>query len=276
MQKPHSLNSRLTINGFTINPIINPLLLAATITSLAEYDKTHLCDFGHTSLHKNYLGRPLNKAQVFRVEGNSGLQGHIDLTNGWVTIRTWDDVYPSEVMIDIYIRGEMNDPDLILDHFCSPAMPHDSLGLFDYTYNLSSSVGISSPIQKFNKKISPYKVNDPISYTNDNDNWEGILNKFPETQCHFCSEVPIQWIVIGPPWNEEFVSHEKYLIPVKSVMVCSLHIKEGKTTERRYPEGLTPETDYVSNINDKYTFERSVVTNENGEVMYGINLPGVG
>jgi len=273
MQKTHSLNSRLTINGFTINPILDPELLASTIRSLSEYDENHLCDFGHTILHKNYLGKSLNYAQVFRVDqdGFSGLQGHIDLTNGWITIRTWDNVYPSEVLIDIYVRGEIGDPDLILDHFCSPAMPHDSLGLFDYTYSLNSTTTISTPIQKFNKKNPPYLVNSPIVYTNNYDNWEGTLNKFPKTECHFCKNVPVQWVIIGPPWREDLVVHEKYLIPVKTVAVCELHIEEGKITERKYPAGETPEIDFVSNTTDNYSFERSVVKGEDGQVLYGIN-----
>lgn len=267
MNLSHTCNSRLTVNGFTINPITKSELLSVVLDGLVSYKETHLCDYGHISTHKNYLGKKIGSPSVIEVnEGSSSfLQGHVDLSNGWLDIRIWNNVYPAEIMLDIYIRGDILDPDLIIDHLCAPALPMDGMGMFDYTYSLSSSPVVQNSMSKFDKKSSAYKVNPEAEI--DGDSLRVVLNRLSGMQCHYCDEQATDWIIVGPPMPHDAVE----LIPAKSVGACKNHLGNGRVTEIRYDIANIPEEDLFVIDSNSIKYEMLDILNEDGSLKYTIN-----
>jgi hypothetical protein len=267
MQLSHEVNSRLTINGFTMNPITKPELLTVVLDGLVSYKDNHLCDYGQISVHKNYLGKKINNPTVIEVSDNenSFIHGHVNLSNGWIDIRIWNKIYPAEILMDVYIRGIMPDPDLIIDHLCAPAVPMDGMGMFNYTYNLQSNPIINSTMSKSKIDQSQYKVNSPAVINGPD--VEVTLNQLSKIECHFCSAPGTDWIIVGPP----LPSDAKKLIPPKIVTSCKDHINYGKVTEIRYDNNKIPDVDHMVLDGESIQYEMIDVLNEDGSLKYTIN-----
>jgi hypothetical protein len=273
VQKQHKTNSRLSINGFTMNPITDSRALMDVVYGLTKYKNKHVCDFGGLSIHNNYLGKIIGQPKVIRIsqEENEGLQAHVDLTNGWFTIKIWDKTYPAEVMADFYIRGPLDDPDLIIDHLCAPAIPHDGMGLFDYQYSISSSSALNHIMQKNEKNESPYIVNDPIRRFDDNTKWDVVLNQLSNIQCYYCSDKATEWIIIGPPWHPLLTENEKYLTASKVVPSCYGHQHSGRKNENAYNSNQIPEKDFKFGQENMSEFVRVEVKDELGNLLHTVN-----
>lgn len=267
MQLPHKVNSRLSVNGFTINPITRPELLSVVLDGLASYKDTHLCDYGQISVHQNYLGKKIGSPSVIEVndDSNSFLQGHVDLSNGWIDIRIWHKVYPAEIMLDVYVRGQMIDPDIIIDHLCAPALPMDGMGMFDYTYILDSSPVITNAMSKANVNQSAYKVNRKAEI--DQDRLSVTLNQLSNIQCHFCTDQATNWIIMSPPMP----SDASELVSAKTVTSCKNHMAHGRVTEIRYDMANLPEEDVFVIDSSSVKYEMIDVLNEDGTLKYTIN-----
>lgn len=265
MDLPHNVESRLTITGFTMNPITDSYILKAVLTGLTSYKEEHLCDYGHQVIHKNYLGQRISDPMITNCMQYGFIQGHVVLTNGWINIRITSDVYPAKVVADVYLNNSMPDADIIIDHLCAPALPLDGMGLFDYTYTLHSTPIPNTAMSKHNKMESPYKVNEPANVSEDK--VEVTLNKLSTIECHFCSSPATTWLIIGPPMSPDATS----LTPPRVVTSCKNHIGNGRVTEIRYNIDEIPENDFVVAGNNSTQYEMLDVLDENGNFQYTIN-----
>ena len=200
---PKQIQSRLIINGYTINPVTNIDALNQVMNGLVSYDSNHSCDLTKgVNIHKNYLGKSLCEpfSIIVKEKDNGGMIGQAFLENGYFTIRIWDKVYPAEVQFDLYLRSELKDIDLIMDHLCNPATPYDGFGLFDCTYSLNHEYIKSSPLSKFNKEQSSYFVNDTLQ--NNEHGWHVTLNELDELFCYFCDKKAEFWIFLNRSCHE--------------------------------------------------------------------------
>jgi hypothetical protein len=228
-------SSRFVLHGYTINPITEAKTLHSIINGLCsyEYKISHICDFdpNRVKKHINYLGSPISVAKIEKIQDNdkTGLIATQFLTNGYFTIKIWENITPSLVRFDLYLDEKLDDIDLILDHLTSPAIPDDGLGLFDYTYSLTHDQFHKHPLQKYDKKMSSYFINDKIKYEDDEINWSITLNELDKIECHFCSNAATQWIIISPPWLKEGEFGEDYNFI--TVTVCSNCVSRGRKGE---------------------------------------------
>lgn len=265
MDFPHEVESRLTVVGFTINPITNSAMLSALLNGLVSYKDKHLCDYGQSSIHKNYLGRKIIEPVIIVSEDKSFVQGYVALTNGWINVRVINNVYPAKVVFDAYINENMSDADLIIDHLCAPALPMDGMGLFDFTYNLQSTPILNSAMSKHNHFTAPYKLNSPAVILDDA--VEVTLNKLSNIECHFCSLPATTWLIVGPPMSPD----DKKLIPPRVVTSCKDHIRNGRVTEIRYSFDNIPENDFIRAGNNATQYEMLDVLDSNGNLQHTIN-----
>jgi hypothetical protein len=265
MDFPHEVETRLTVNGFTMNPITNPMLLSVVINGLVSYKDNHLCDYGQASTHKNYLGKKITEPIVTVSEDKSFIQAHVGLTNGWINIRITNNVYPAKVVLDAYVAGDIKDADLIIDHLCAPALPMDGIGMFDYTYTLQSNPILNNAMSKHNHHASPYKLNDPALVSDGS--VEVTLNKLSSIECHFCSSPAVTWLIVGPPMGPE----ANKLVPPRVVTSCKSHMINGRVTEIRYSIEDIPEKDFVKAGSNAIQYEMLDVLDEDGNLKYTIN-----
>lgn len=240
----------LTINGYTINPIKDHLMLRDILLGLVDYQKFHKCDYGINDIvHKNYLGKIVGSPNIQYIdyEGYKGLTATVFLTNGYFVIKIIDNIYPAEIQFDLYIRGELGDPNLIVDHLAAPGVAHDGMGMFDYTYKISSEV-----IPQHHMSPSKIELVDSNSEKNTLDD----LNKLNEVQCFFCKGVADSWVFIGP--NEK--QH------TKCILVCKDHKSSGRSGEYVDPYLVGKPATAIIDL-----FDRKKVYDNEGNFLYTIN-----
>lgn len=259
MHLEEKISSRLIINGFTINPLKDPDVLNVVIMALcSDYDLIHTCDHrldmldekGEALLHKNYLGKLIDKPLVSYVQNKSfqGLIGFAILENGYFTIKIWDNTYPAQVQFDLFLDEKMDDCDIILDHLSCPAGAFDGLGLFNPTYSLTNFTKNDIFVTKNNKQDSAYLINKPFDkekYDKDPD-YTFTLNEFTKNECHFCK------------LTAEYLIFHGY--PRKVVAVCKSCNREGAGREH----GANPNAFFDIRRKEENKIEK-IVYEKNGE-----------
>ena len=219
--------TKITINGFTINPVINASMLSNIMEGLTNYSEAHMCDSGtDKKIHNNYLGKMISGPHVAMNESDQdhGLIGACFLENGYLIIKIWDNIFPAQIQADLFITNEVGDLDLILDHLCASAVPHDGLGMFDYTYSKTFFPPASHILEKNNKKDSSYKVNPPVQFFDEyQTDWEVRLNQLSFISCYFCTKKANDWILT----QTEEMHHSAF----KTIAVCEEHIVLGRRGE---------------------------------------------
>jgi hypothetical protein len=243
-------HSYLRINGYTINPIKDHLILRDLVMGLVGYKSFHKCDYGITDIiHKNYLGKIVGvpNIQYIDYEGYKGLNATVFLTNGYFVIKILDSLYPAEIQLDLYIRGELGDADLIIDHLAAPGLAHDGMGMFDYTYKITSEI-----IPQHSMSSSKINTIDDLKQKDTLDD----LNTLKNSRCYFCEETASAWVFIGP--NEK--QH------TRSVLVCNGHKSFGRSGEHVDPYLVgKPASDIID------LFDRKNVHDEDGNFLYTVN-----
>lgn len=250
MHKSLEKHNYLTVNGYTINPIKDSSMLRDIVLGLVGYKEFHKCDYGINDIvHKNYLGKIVGppNIQYIDYDGYRGLTALVFLTNGYFSLKILDSIYPAEIQFDLYIRGELNDPDLIIDHLAAPGVAHDGMGMFDYTYDLKST---KIPQHKLSRPDANFVVN------NLNKNTLDSLNYLESTHCYFCNNRPEYWIFLGPNENET----------TKSALVCKDHKSLGRSGELIDPFLVGKPSNAIINL-----FDRQNVYDDDGNFLYTIN-----
>jgi hypothetical protein len=202
--------SKLIINGFTLNPIRNKNDLKNIIKSLCNnYTKDHVCDFDGETIHKNYLKKQVGEIYVEEkiIEEELSYIGFVILENGYFTLTIKKNVFPSEILFDLYLEEKILDFQIIIDHLSCPAKANhvDGLGMFDYAYSLTYNTKHESKLYKDIKENCNYEY-----YTED-------LNSLKNAECYFCSRPP-----------EFFIF---YNLPRKTIFVCKNHKNFGTQEE---------------------------------------------
>ncbi len=247
-------STKLFIKGFTINANQNINSFKEVISSLCHnYEEKHFCDFDHTSVHSNFLGKRIGEIHVEKISfgksrswglrntsvsgpskagtfvqnssnedifQESGFIGFVSLDNGYFVLKIVDNVYPAEIQFDLYLNNKMTDFQIIIDHLSAPALPTDGLGMFNYSYNVSYFTNQDSIISKQNKTIAPYKIN---SFNKEN-NGVVILNQLKEIECYFC--------------NNTAKYSAFYGFPRKIIILCEEHKDFGSTKEFDFDPSL--------------------------------------
>ena len=235
MNKKLKYSSKFSLRGYTINPIKDPEWLGNMLSGLFTYSKEHLCDYGHESYHKNYLGNPIGKPYIVYIEdaGNRGLIATQYMSNGHFVIKIVDDVYPSEIRFDLFLNESLDDAELLIDHLTSPAIPFDGPGIFDYTYSLIHENTPVHHLNKSDKSKSSYFINDPLKKEEDG-SWSATLNELGKIECYFCKKEASRWIIIGAPYQK---TEEEEIVDInsaefKTVPSCEYHLHKGRFRER--------------------------------------------
>ena len=220
MKKEVDVFSKLIIQGFTINPVVDKQEFKNIINGLCNsYVDFHICDYGiDPVVHKNDLGKLLFKdffIQYLDPLEKEGLIAFVALDNGYFTIKIKYNVYPAEIFFDLFIDKKITDINIIVDHLSAPAIKNDGLGMFDYTYNLSYIVKNKSILQKHNKDIISDKI-----FINNFKNSEGdqiSLNSLNSIECYFCENVASTTLFFDEP--------------SKVVLSCNDHKQMGRVKE---------------------------------------------
>jgi len=192
MNKELDVSTKLIINGFTINPIIDTTAFEDFIKGMLLYKEKHLCDFNHTLLHSNYLSNMIGSPTInyLNNDSNSGLIGYALLENGYFVLKIEYNWHPARVQFDLYLDTKLPDATLIIDHLSAPASPLDGLGLFDISYSMSYITKPRSMIANKDNRLF-YYTNEPFSmqsYESDKENYEVTLNELNNAQCYLCAE----------------------------------------------------------------------------------------
>ena len=252
--------TKITITGFTINPVTNVGILESIMKGLTEYGDSHWCDHGGVDkFHKNYMGKRLHEPSVVmnQNEDNHGLSGTCILDNGYFFIKIWDKVYPSQIQFDMFLTNDVEDLDLILDHLCATAIPYDGLGMFDYSYTKTNTIPLNHMIEKNNKNQSSYIVNDLIKINDNNPNdWSVKLNQLGDISCFFCDNIGSSWILFS---SREKMHHSSS----KCVIVCEEHKKNGRVGERVPNSKNYLESANIYTSKDEYVFIQETVMDNN-------------
>lgn len=226
--KDFEIGTKVFITGFTINPVKDPQVLYKIIEGLLSYDKKHLCDFGNITEHENFLGSLVGDIKVDYIENKlfKGAIGYANMDNGYFTLKIYDSVYPSEVQLDLYINSKVLDIQIILDHLSSPAGPFDGLCIFDYQYSLSYISKRHNILNKNNKNIAAYDLNEPYNQKKHQDSiinnefYEVKLNELKNPECFFCKNQPSMF--------------KLYDNPRKLILVCDNHLNsQGSVSENK-------------------------------------------
>lgn len=260
MKKELDVFSKLVIHGFTINPITDKEEFKTILNGLCNsYLDFHICDYGiDPVVHKNDLGKLLFKdffIQYLDPLEKEGLIAFVALENGYFTIKIKYNVYPAEILFDLFIDKKITDIDIIVDHLSAPAIKNDGLGMFDYTYNLSYIAKNKSILQKYKKNV----VSDKVFANNFKNNEEGqiYLNSLNSVECYFCENVPSTTLFFDEP--------------PKVVLSCSNHKEMGRVKENGEGSTKDNKTDnrYISKIL-KNTYKMQIT--EIDGVKYGKNV----
>jgi hypothetical protein len=258
--------TKITITGFTINPVTNIEILGNIMIGLTEYGDSHWCDHGGmNTLHKNYIGKRLSNPVVImnESEDNHGLSGICILENGYFVIKIWDKVYPSQIQFDMFLTNQVDDLDLILDHLCATAVPYDGLGMFDYSYTKTNTIPLNHMMEKNEKNQSSYIVNDPIKINGPSD-WSVKLNQLGNVSCFFCDSVGISWILFT---NRKIMHHSSSRL----VIVCNEHKKNGRVGERMPNGAENSESVDVYTSENSHNFIQEKVVDDNLSIQYTKN-----
>lgn len=229
---------------------------------MGSYEDIHFCDYGvKNTTHQNYLGSIIAGpfASIVDTDSSHGVIGHCMLTNGHYTLRIWDNVFPAEISLEVFLEDDLPDIDLIVDHLSAPAIPNDGLGLFDYTFSVTTSSVPSSGLRKSAIGDSSYHINSPISFIGeDKKDWEITLNKLKETECYYCKNSPYQWIFIDDCVN----CHLNF----RSVLVCKEHVGMGRVGEIVSGSNNSEELDYHTSKDGKMFIMEDVVDENNNKL----------
>lgn len=187
MHKNGNTISRLSIHGYTINPLIDESHFKNVFFGITTYKSKHSCDFNGDAIHDNYLGKRIGDISVRQIGSDisPSFSGHAVLENGHVTLRTVNSVFPAEIYLDVFLFEDIKDPDLLIDHLRAPAMNHDGFGMFDYTYRIDKEDIAEHHMSKFNK---------PAAYDKLNFSDVPELSKLPRVECYYCSNQAVSWV----------------------------------------------------------------------------------
>lgn len=260
MKQYKNIGTKLIINGFTINPILDEESFKSSLMGIANYKDIHFCDYVEkqkTISHKNYLKKRIKSPFVNYLDNKNtrGWVGYQLLENGYYILKFWDNVYPARIQFDLYLDEKMHDADLIIDGLCAPAVPFDGFGMFDYSYSLSYITKNSSILEKENFTPS-YKINEPFnydSYINNIEDYKITLNQLDKIHCYFCNNDGKYFI---------FKQNKDSVVPVCKEHKVSGTQKEFGANQEEYEDIRT-----VKKYNENYLME--VV--EEGGIMYTIN-----
>jgi hypothetical protein len=264
------LGTKLVINGFSINPILDENSFMLSTKGIANYEDIHLCDYGRDPeetvedyikkgmmSHKNYLGKRIGNPKVNYINNKNtrGWTGYQLIENGYYIIKIWDNFYPARIQFDLYLDEKMDDADLIIDGLCAPAVPFDGFGMFDYSYSLSYITKPESILEK-NDKTSSYHLNEPFNiekYIEEKGGYEIILNQLDTIHCHFCTNDG-KYFIFG--LNKQSV-----------ITVCENHIESGSNKEFGADQKQEIDKRNVSWYGDKFLMKRF----KDNNIIYTIN-----
>jgi len=246
MNKDIDVFSKLVIQGFTINPIKDKHSFKDIIFGLCTcYKEFHICDYGENPItHKNYLGKLVfdNIFVDYIDNKKNGIISFVVLENGYFTITLKYDVYPAEIVFDLFLYEKILDISIILDHLSAPPTKSDGFGMFDYTYSLSYITKNKNILQKDQNQV--LLSNEGLSNNLKNKiNHDETLNELKNIECYFC--------------NNKATINIFFDTPRKVVMACDIHKNNGSTKEIEF--------------NGKYDLE---VIKING-IEYGKNVKSV-
>jgi hypothetical protein len=269
MNKKLKYSSKFSLRGYTINPIKDSAWLSQMISGLFTYSKEHLCDYGHESYHKNYLGNPIGKPYIVNIQdsGNMGLIATQYMSNGYLVMKIIDDTYPAEVRFDLFLNESLDDVELLIDHLTSPAIPFDGPGIFDYTYSLVHENTPVHHLNKSNRSKASYFINDPLKINEEDGSWSATLNELGKIECYFCEKRACRWIIVGAPYQrtEEGQMIDINLAEFRSVPSCEYHLHKGRFRERNTEK----EKDYWTSKENIYRLDHI----ENKNSGYSVNKP---
>lgn len=218
------------LEGFSLNPIFNRTALFSFLVGLASYSRIHSCDFIDGMLHLNNLEKPYIdeiSPSASKIEERNEFFCLQLIENGYLTLRVLKDEYPSRIIFDLFIEEKIRDFDLVIDHFCAPALNSDEaadgFGLFDYDYSISYYTQPKSSISLI-KENSLEHINKEESYLDPFD-----LNSINSLICYFCKNAATNWVIAAAHKSP----HAKLNFENKSIPVCKDHISEGRTGEDR-------------------------------------------
>lgn len=224
--------THLHLEGFSLNPIFNRNALLSFIVGLASYSEIHSCDFIEEMVHLNNLGKPyIDEISPFALKIENESKNEFFclqiIDNGYFTLRVLKDEYPSRIIFDLFIEEKIKEFDLVIDHFCAPALNSeeftDGFGLFDYDYRISYYTQTKSSISLI-KENSLEHINKKESYLDPFD-----LNSINSLSCYFCKNTATNWVIAAAYKSP----HVKLNFENKSIPVCKKHISEGRTEEDR-------------------------------------------
>lgn len=269
MDKKLKYSSKFNLLGYTINPIKDKEWLSQMLSGLFTYSDKHLCDYGHSTYHKNYLGKQIGLPYIVKIDEpeNKGLIATQYMSNGYFVMKITDNIYPAEIRFDLFLNDPLEDVELLIDHLCAPAIPFDGPGIFDYTYSLTHENLPFHHLSKENKLESSYYINSPMSKNDSDKIWSVTLNELGNIKCHFCDNDGTRWIILGAPWEplNEGESRDVNLLEFKTVISCNEHVNKGRYRERHTDK----EVDFWTNKENIHSLHR---TDEDGSG-YSYNKP---
>jgi hypothetical protein len=167
-------------------------------------------------------------------------------------------VSPAEIYFDLFIDGEIDDIDLIVDHLSAPAVPNDGLGMFNHTYSITTENIQSSILKKFENDDSSYYLNSPVSFLDPGkEHWEVVLNKLKGPECYYCKNTPDQWILV----DNDSELHLNFI----SVLACQEHKSLGRISEISSGHS-DEELDYHTSYNEKKFIMKDIVDENNNKL----------
>lgn len=251
MHKNGNTISRLSIHGYTINPLIQESHFKNVFFGITTYKSKHSCDFNGRAIHNNYLGKRVGDISVKQIGSKlvPSFSGHVVLENGHVTLTTVNDVFPAEIYLDVFLFEDIKDPDLLIDHLRAPAMNYDGFGMFDYTYRIDKEDVVQHHMSKFDQDVT---------YGQSISNAVPEFNKLSKIECYYCQNQAISWAF----------KDNNALPGFKSIPICQDHLKRNGV---RLGEAINDIMDGKPASDMFKHFIRKDVLDDNGNFLYTIN-----
>jgi hypothetical protein len=221
------LQSHLNVTGFTLNPMKSNEEIKNLLIGIGSYPPIHICDADGSVEHNNYIGT-ITLESIFsyyqKDKSNTGIFASACYSNGYATIKFWDEYLPARFEFNMYVNGFMKDADLVLDHLKAPARPADGIGAIDYQFSLTTKEVPFNILVKKDPSFADIKLGTEFELNIETREITGDPNTLTEITCYSCTEPATYWGITKTPvpikGRLDMYKLEEDLINFKLVPTC--------------------------------------------------------